>query len=419
MKGVIIIAWRNIWRNRKRSLATIASIWLAIFLALLYAAVKTGSGDMIFDGLIKTNGAIGLHKNGYWDKKSINNSFVYTEELNEILATNPNVKSLSPKLENFTLISTGEQTKTSYIIGVVPELEKAQTNLSDKLIWGNYFDSEDDKGIILSKDLAKYLKVADFDIGGNINVLNDSIFIYSSGYQGVTVAEKYRVKGIVDLPTPVENKTMSYLTLNSAQEAFSPYVPNILSSLSIELNEISELKQTQRDLLEALGSEKYELMRWDERYPEMVEMMDLEEQSRTVIVGIIYLVVGLGMFGTILMGIMERRKEIAVMRALGMSKLKLSIMLVLESLTLGIAGVMLGCLFAWPMMYYYHVNPIELTGAMAENMLKFNMPPYLQFACNMDMFMREAKVVFGMSILVAIYPIFYALKEKITESFHQ
>lgn len=412
------MAWRNMWRNRKRSLITMTSIVMAVALSILYAATKDGSMNAMVDAVVQRSGNIAIHKKGYWDQRSINNSFVLNSDVNQAISEEENISMLIPRLDNFALVSTGDRTKGAMITGVIPEYENQQSKLAEKIVTGSYFNDENDQGIIVAKELAKYLRLIEESEEG-INLLQDTLVVYGSGYQGVTAAAKFPVRGIVDLPTPIENKGATYITLSNAQYTFSPYVPNIVSSVAVYLNDDTQITESQDVLLSELNPEKFEVMRWDERNPEIIQSIEMEDISRLIIMGIIYLIVGLGMFGTILMSSMERKKELAVMQAVGMSKNKISLMLWVESILIGLCGSVMGSLLMWPVISHFHHNPVPLTGEMAEGMAMYNLPPYMQFAYNADMFVSQTIIVFIMALIAAIYPIWSIRQTKITEAFHK
>ncbi len=108
------LAWRNIWRNKRRTLLTAASIFLAVFLALLVRSMQTGWFDYLIDVTVHSYiGHIQIHKNGYWDDKDINNSIEFNDSLTTLIRNTKNVEETVPRLEYFALASYGKQSKGS------------------------------------------------------------------------------------------------------------------------------------------------------------------------------------------------------------------------------------------------------------------------------------------------------------------
>jgi ABC-type antimicrobial peptide transport system permease subunit len=106
-------------------------------------------------------------------------------------------------------------------------------------------------------------------------------------------------------------------------------------------------------------------MKWDEILVELVQYIRSDNASGLIMLGILYMIIGFGIFGTILMMTVERIKEFGVMVSVGMQKLRLSVMIVIESILIGLLGVVTGSLACIPIIFYYYYHPIHLTGEMA------------------------------------------------------
>lgn len=422
MKTTIIIAWRNIWRNKRRSMITIAAIFMAVLLSVFMRSMQLGQYDMMIEGGINQVGYIQVHKDGYWDNQSINKAMILTPEIQQKISEVENVKEINPKFMNFGLASSGEQTKASVITGIQPDKEDNYTGLSKKVIWGDYL-TESDPGILVAENLAVFLKLAEvkkdtiindageIEIHKNVKMLEDSLVVISSGYQGISAYGLFPIRGIVSLPTPMENNRMIYMSLPEAQFIFSPFVPNLTTAVALDLNEPEKMEETKTELIKILG-DKYEVMTWEEMLTEIVQGIQMDNAGGILMLGVLYIIVGFGLFGTIIMITMERRKEMAVMLSIGMQKAKILSMVIAETIILGLSGVFVGELLSWPFIYYLHINPIPMQGEMADMMATYNMEPYLPFSVGSEIFVNQGITVLIISIVVAIYPIFRIMKLK-------
>src|SRR5664279_1385047 len=136
------LAWRNIWRNKRRTLLTAASIFMAVFLALLVRSIQTGWFDNLISVVTESyTGHIQIHKKGYWDDRDINNSMVYNDSFAAMVRSTVNVDKTVPRLEYFALSSYGKQTKGVLLAGTDPSREDALTRLSAKVVRGRYLDA--------------------------------------------------------------------------------------------------------------------------------------------------------------------------------------------------------------------------------------------------------------------------------------
>ena len=405
MKQYIQIAWRNLWRNKRRTLITVASVFFAIFLSLLMRSMQIGSYDMMeHDAVKNSTGYLQIHAKGYWDDKTINNTFENNPSLTRKVKNTSNITTLTPRLESFALASSGNMTKGVAVIGTDPEIENKMTGLTKRVIRGNYF-SNDSAEILLGVTLAKFLKV---DVG-------DTLVLLSQGFHGITAAGKFLVQGILEFPAKNMNSEIAYLKLKDAQYFYA--APGRLTSLSLMIENPDELETTKETLQHKLG-EDYEVMTWKQMMVALVQSIESDNISGLFMLGILYLVVAFGIFGTMLMMTMERKKEFAVMVSVGMQRYKISYILIFETLFIGFMGIVLGILISFPLIYYFHLNPIPLTGAAAQAMIDFNARPILPFSTDLFIFTNQAIVVIILTFLAIMYPIYYVSKFNILKAFH-
>ncbi|MEN8224547.1 MAG: ABC transporter permease [Bacteroidota bacterium] len=392
MREYIKIAWRNLWRNKRRTIITIASVFFAVFLALLMRSVQLGSYESMENTIIKNStGYIQVHGLGYWDDKTINNTFSDDGRLGQRIAVIPNVSSTIARLESFALASSGVLSKGVAVIGTDPHTENEASGLSKRLIEGNYITKGDD-GVLVAVNLAKYLGLG----------IGDTITLISQGYHGVTAAGIFPVRGIISFPSTSLNNKILYMDLGAAQYLYG--APDRLTSMSIMLNKPDKLHETMDDIKADIGSD-YEIMSWREMNKEVVQGIESDNISGMFMLGILYMIVGFGIFGTMMMMTLERKREFGVMVSVGMQRQKLGIIIFLETIFIAMAGVLTGIMAASPIMYYFHINPIALSGEAAQAMLDYNTEPIIPFAVDLPIFYKQAIVVFILTCIAVLYPL--------------
>lgn len=404
METLLKIAWRSLWRNRRRTLITTASVFLAVFLALFMRSMQKGSYGVMINSVVTEVGHIQVHDSGFWESKSINHSFLYTDALKEKVEKHENVKSVIPRFETFALGSYEEMTKGLMIQGIVPELEDPRKKISDKLIAGRFLTS-DDEGIVLAEGLAKYF---------GVNV-NDTLVLIGSGYQGITSAGLYPVIGIIKYPIPKLNNFIAYLSIKKVQKEFAPYHPNLISALVVDLHDGEELNEKAAEINELIGS-KYEVMEWQKMLPDVVQQIEGDDIGGVVMLAILYIIVAFGILGTVLMMTMERRKEFAIMVAVGMHRWRLAIVVFFETIFIGILGVISGILVSLPFLNYLYKNPIPMAGEMANMMLEFNMEPEIPFSLEPYIFTNQGIAIFVLAAIAALYPVVFAIRFRILKA---
>jgi len=389
----IKIAWRNLWRNKRRTLITSASVFFALFLALLMRGFQLGSYDLMVYNIVHAySGYFQVHARGYWDDKIINNSFEFTPEIQQAIAEVPEIDGYALRLESFALGSYGLQTKGVMVTGIVPDEENQLTGLKKKLVEGEYLLPGDD-GALVSQKLAKYLKIAP----------GDTLVLIGQGFHGMSAAGIYPVRGIVHFPSPDLDNRMIYLSLPASQGLFS--ADNRLTSIAFNVTDGTTYEQDAIRLKAKIDPDLYEVMTWKEMMPDVVQQIQADNASGLIMLSILYLIVGFGIFGTILMLFSERTKEFGMMIAIGMQKFKLIRVVVAELFLVGLLGLVAAVVAAIPLMYYFHVHPIPITGELAETTIQMGFEPIMPTAWETSYFLGQSLTIVVIMLVVMILPI--------------
>ena len=391
---ILKIAWRNIWRNKKRTLITTLSISGALFLIILMRSMQFGFYDNIINTIVQSySGYVQVHANGYWDKQSVNNSMEVDEKfINEINSIN-GIDNIAKRLQTFSLVSKGEKSKGVIITGIEIEKEQLITDWDKRIIEGSKsFDNAD--RIILSKGIAEY-----FDV-----TMGDTLVLFGQGYQGMMAAGKYVANGIIDLKNPKLNENAIFMDIESAQDYISS--ENIATHLVIDKKEYYDEKKIAEDVRKAISSD-YEVMTWKEILPELDQMITADNVGGLIMAFILYVIVCFGMFGTVLMMTEERMYELGVLLSIGMDKIKLYLIILLETIMLSSIGVIIGVLTTRPISHYFNKNPINMDSfgeGLGDAMGEFGFDPIMPFSINWDIPISHAAFIFGISLLISIYP---------------
>jgi ABC-type lipoprotein release transport system permease subunit len=385
------LAWRNIWRNKRRTLISISSIFFAVVLALLMRSMQLGSYEYMIQNAVKlSTGYLQVHAEGYWDKRSIDQSFAYDESLRATLSSVENVTELIPRLQSFALAASDDATRGAMVNGIDPILEDQMNALQSNVVRGSYLELGD-TGVLISEGLSNHLG---FDVG-------DTLVLYGQGYHGIIAAGKYPVEGVVEFLTPDLNAATVYLTLPVAQDLYG--MPGLVNSVSVMVGH----PRHQADVLENVKSrvgDRYEVMGWDEMMPDLVQAIEVDNAGGILMLGILYVVIGFGIFGTVMMMTIERRKEFGVLMAVGMHRRTLILTTLTETVLLSLLGVIAGAAVSLPIMVYYARNPIQLTGELAEVMIRFGMDPILPLSMNPGIIGAQMLVVLLLAVVSVTYP---------------
>ncbi len=397
------LAWRNLWRNKKRTIIAASSVFFAVLLALIMRSMQKGSYNFMIDSSVRfSTGYVQVHGKGYWDKRSLDKSMELDKRIVSEINNIPEVTLVVPRLETYTLVSHGNATKVSPIIGIKPGKEISMMKLKEKLVAGKYL-TDSSRGIMIGQGLAELLKVG----------IGDSVVLYGQGFHGITAAAQVPVEGIIKLPIPELNKTLIYTSLSYAQWLYS--APNRITSLSIMIDKPMDLNKVKLKV-DKLFDNKFEVMTWEEMTPELVQSIEVDNAGGIIMLAILYIVIGFGIFGTIMMMTAERTKEFGILIAVGMKKSKVIFVTTIETIFISLIGVFAGIIASYPLLLYFYYNPIRLTGAAAEAMLAFGLEPIMPFSIAPGIFIAQFWTVLLIAVLSAWYPFRYVQKLKAVEA---
>ncbi len=394
------LAWRNIWRNKRRTLITTASVFTAVILAILMRSLQLGAYDRMIDNVVSFyTGHIQLHQAGYWEDQTIDNSFEPNDSIYTILQKTKEITGYVPRLESFALASAREMTKGVMVVGIEPEAESTVTRLKEKIVKGRYLTANENAAI-LSEGLAKYLRLG----------IGDTLVLLGQGYHGASAAGMYPINGIVKFPSPDLNQRMVYLPLKQAQQLYS--ADHRATSIVISIDQSKDASVVATELRSSFKGKPIQVMDWREMLPNLVQLIEVDNAGGIITSGILYMIIGFGIFGTILMMLTERTREFGILIAIGMKKMRLISIVTLEILMISGLGVLLGVVLGIPIVSYFHFNPIHISGEMAAAYERFGMEPVFPFSIAASLFYTQALVVLGITLVLAIYPWFRLRKLK-------
>jgi putative ABC transport system permease protein len=394
---LITMAWKNMWRNRSRTIITMAAIFFAVILSVIASSLKGG----IFDNLVKNvvsfyTGYVQVHKKGFWDEQRLDNSFELSPKKEKLILRDKNVTAVTPRLESFALASSADITKGSLVAGIDPEKENQITSLEKKIILGSYLKNTD-HAVLLSQGLAARLKLT----------TSDTVILIGQGYHGATAAGKYLVKGIVKFGSPDLNDKSLFMPLAAAQDFYS--ANDMITSYVLSLQNTRDLQTTRTLVGSALGP-AYEVMTWEEMMPEVKQHIQTDSSNMKYVQGILYLLICFGIFGTLLMMMVERKFEMGMLVSIGMKKSKLITILLYESVFTVLTGCLLGIIASVPLVYYLNRHPIRIGGETAKAYERFGFEAIFPTSTEASIFIYQGVTVLIIGLLLSLYPMYKVIR---------
>jgi len=452
------LAWKNLWRNKRRTIITSASVFFAIFFALIMRSIQLGSYDRMFKNVIESySGYLQLQHQDYFDEPILDNSFETDPRLLERINEDPNVINIVPRLESFALAAAGHRTLGVMVLGIDPEGENDVSNIKSRLVKyklteeavngllseslndqvkklldvfrdesysgsgrlmldlgiteddsskllplfrkhaifpNSYFNEKDSGSTIIGDGLAHFL-----DLG-----IGDTLILIGQGYHGVSAAGQFVVKGIVKLPAPDIDNSIVYLPISTARNLFGAERITTSAVIRLDNNEEQYLKSMEENLNKII-SEPLTIRNWRELNAILVNQMDADNKSGMIMIGILYLVIAFGVFGTILMMLAERRREFGMLISVGMQKGRLSKIIAIELVMIGLLGVVSGVIVSLPLVFYLNYHPLRFTGQMAQMWEDYGFEPVMPTLLPDSYYLWQIVVVLIILLIAIIFSI--------------
>ena len=390
---ILIMAWRNIWRNRRRSYITISSIAFSVLFACAFMSMQYGSMTYMVDNAVRFySGHMQVQKDGYWDERTLDNSMPYTPELLNNLEQAEGVMVAVPRVESFALSAYENLTRPAMIMGVDFDRENEITRISQKLVAGELL-AYDESGVLLSSGLAEYLKM---EVG-------DTLVLIGQGYHGVNAAALFVVKGLIKFANPAQNKQVVAMSLAKAQHFYG--LEDRVTSIAVLMDDTRPLSETTENVNKSINNAALVVLDWRKMMPDVVQIMNLKYGNSQKMIMILYAVIGFGMFGTFLMMTAERTREFGIMLAVGMRRRVLQTSIFSEITMMAMLGVLGGIAISLIIIIYFNFNPIDLGTKMEELSDQYGMEVALVFSAAPKVFLEQAWAVFVIAFILSFYPL--------------
>jgi len=405
MKTFLTLAWRNIWRNKRRTFITVSSVMFAVILAIIMLSIVNGFQERTIETVVRQDtGHLQIQDLLYFDEPSLDHSFEYGEEVRSALEPfQDEVEFTVPRIRGFSLAAKDMVTKPAMVTGILPEREDRMNNLSTLVTDGAMFTADDNYAVV-AEGLAGMLNIA----------VGDTLVLIGQGFQAMTAAGKYKVGGIIEFAIPDQNNTMVYLPLSEAQWYFAG--ENRLTNLILMVHDVDRVHELAGAIQQNLDDEWYRVRTWDELMPDIVGLLEMEEAFYKIMVWVLYIVIGFGIFGTILTMIHERKREFGILLSVGMKRYQLGFICFTETVFISFIGVILGLCLGFPIVYFLHHNPIQFTGELADYMLNFGLEPLYPFSIAPGIFIYQAVSIFIITMIVALYAVRKIIKLDILQA---
>jgi len=391
------ISWRNVWRNKLRSSVIITAIALGICAGIFSSAFYKGMADQRIEKAIKTEiSHIQIHKPNFRQANDITKYIPEADKLVNKIRQLPDVSGVSQRIIIFSMASSAETASGVKISGIMPEEEKRVTNLNTKLTEGNFFEEQKRNPILVGWKLAEKLNVK----------LGSKIVLTLQDINNNIVAGAFRIVGIFDTANGAFDESNVFVRYDDLQrlmempEHAAHEIAILADNNDLVPKVLKEVKAVAGDL---------EVMSWSQLSPEMNYLNEAMDLYMYIFIIIILFALLFGIINTMLMVVLERIKEIGMLMAIGMNRLRVFMMIVLESIFLSLTGGVIGVLLGAGVSRYFESHRIDLS-MWGEVYQDLGYDPYVYTSLQLPLLVNVTVLVILTGIIASLYPAYKALQ---------
>jgi ABC-type lipoprotein release transport system permease subunit len=355
------IAWRNLWRNGRRTALTLVSIAFGMMLAVLLTAMQDRNwADMIDLAARLGGGHVTVQHEGLLDAPALDKTVLGTDSILARALREPGVERGVVRIVGQTLLSTASSSRGAAFVAIDPAQEDSTTlAVMNAFVEGGLFASADDPGIVLGERLAENLGVT----------LGKKVVYNMSDRNGDIVAGLARVTGIVRTGAPSVDGGLCVLPLNTLRKALG-YAPDEATEVALFIGDQRRSDDVAKEIsatLEGTGSGGAAVaVPWHENQPELAGFIAMKVGGANFMKILIAVLIAAGIFNTLFVSVTERMREFGIMLAIGYSSRDIHALVMLESLWLGLVGLVVGVILTAGPYLWLHAHGIDMTAMIGK-----------------------------------------------------
>jgi len=325
------LAWRNLWRHRRRTVIIVLAMGLSLGMMMFYDGLMDGFNDAIAGNAVRVlGGNVQVHAEGYREKVDSNPLLPLTDDMSVVKAalSQPDVIAAARRIQTGGLVSNREGAFSMSIIGIDPDAEASVSLIAEHIVEGRYLEAADEDSILIGQGLADALAIG----------VGDRVTMVGSDIHKQNRQRTMTVIGIYDIGIASMEKGTSYISLTEAQNLFnlrdqSTEVQITLKRVGLETGVIAAL---------APALPGYEVESWANNYPELGNAVGRKNIVMDIFSVIIIMIAGIGILNLLMMAIYERTREIGLLGAMGLKPRQIATTFILEGTLIGVVGVIAG-----------------------------------------------------------------------------
>lgn len=357
------LAWRNIWRRKRRTMITAFSIAFGVLLSVTF----TGSGDYTYTNMIDMGASMGMghvtvEPVDYRLKPTLDKRLSHTSELRQQITAMPDVADATIRITGQAMFASARKSVGGAFIAVDPAFENEENNLLIRsMVGGSLFSDKRGRGIVIGSKLAQKLHVK----------IGKKVVYTTTDANGEIVSDIARVSGTFTTGIDMVDGAMALLPIGSVQKTldYSSDEATLIAVIIKDQRHAEAMRDSIADLSEASPSESKNIavLTWKESQPDLAGVIAFDKAGNYISQFLVGLLIAVGILNTMLMSVLERTREFGVMMAVGMSPKTLFRLVMVESFWMAIVGLLLGILITAPWYYYLYHTGIDFSGSFGSD----------------------------------------------------
>ncbi len=397
MTKLLKLAWRDVWRNRRRSFITMGAIVFAVLIIAVTRSLQYGTYEAMETYAIRLfAGDLQVHRAGFQEEKTLSYALEDAEQdWPALMQEQPWVTAYTRRLSGFGLVSSDSSSVGAVILGIDPKAEPRVSRFANQTTQGLPLAEGDDHAALLGRTLARNL-----DVG-----VGDTVVVLTQGFRNAMGADLYAVRGLVRTGSADVDRSMMILTLHDAQDLFS--MDGRFTEIVLRTDRYQADDRYAAELRAQLDPTRYEVLYWAELMPELRQSIVLDNVSGAIFLVFLLILVGFEIFNTTTMSVMERVREFGVMQSIGMKPRQVSLLVFLESMLKVTVGLAAGLSITLLLAVFFKDYPIPLSQEFVRLSESFGFViEDLTFSTRFTVFLEPLASVALITLLATVYPIF-------------
>jgi len=405
---MIKIGWRNLWRNKRRSFIMLGALVIGLWgVIMMYGANNGYMVGMLNLALESHTAHVQIHAEGYNDNPEIKFAIEDPAEILSEIKSIEHIMGVSPRGKVRGMLTSARGSSGITLVGIDPAGEAAVSTVAEGIKDGRYFNPDDERGALIGQSLAEKLKVKP----------GRKLVVYARGADDELKTIGLKVTGIFNTGNEMVDKYMAFVPLSyfQSQLALGDKVHEIAIRVDDDIN-LAVTKDAVDQAVSGIGG--IETFTWRDKWAFLVQLLDFAVIGNYIILGIVVIAISLGVANTIIMSVFERFREIGIMRAVGTTPFQIFVMVIIESVSMAVTGLLLGSGVSYLTLVVWNQYGLDLS-AYQESLAAYASPSVIYPVVRLSDWVVTWVVVLILAMGSSLYPAIKAARKNPVEAIRE